>query len=165
VTIRPARPDDALALADLTTQLGYLTSATELAERLAPLLVAPDHLVLVATGDDKWPVGWIHVTVEVGLEHAPTASIHGLVVDEGHRSDGIGATLLAAGERWATEHGLGSMVVRSRVARERAHRFYEREGYRLEKTSRVFSKTLPPGGEERIGAAEAATRSNDAASR
>ena len=140
--IRPARPEDATALADLTTQLGYPTTPAELDERLGPLLDATDHAVLVATSDRDRPVGWIHVTIEVGLEHAPTASIHGLVVDEGHRSDGIGAALLAAGEEWALERGLGQMVVRSRVARERAHRFYERKGFRLEKTSRVFVKEL-----------------------
>jgi GNAT superfamily N-acetyltransferase len=140
--IRPARPEDAAALADLTTQLGYPASEEELAERLKPLLGSQHHAVLVATDPADRPVGWIHITVEVGLAQAPTAGIHGLVVDEGHRSDGIGAALLAAGERWAGEHGLGRMVVRSRVARERAHRFYEREGYALEKTSRVFVKPL-----------------------
>jgi len=36
----------------------------------------------------------------------------------------------------------GLMVVRSRVARERAHRFYEREGYALVKTSHIFEKRL-----------------------
>jgi hypothetical protein len=34
------------------------------------------------------------------------------------------------------------MVVRSRIVRERAHRFYEREGYELVKTSHVFEKPL-----------------------
>jgi GNAT superfamily N-acetyltransferase len=142
VTIRPARPDDATALADLTTQLGYPSTPGDLTERMVPLLGAADHLVLVATDAQDRPIGWIHVTIEVGLEHAPTAGIHGLVVDEGHRSDGIGAALLAAGEHWAAQRGLDRMTVRSRVARERAHRFYEREGYALEKTSRVYVKRL-----------------------
>lgn len=142
MTIRPARPDDAPALAELTTQLGYPTTTAELAERLTPLLGAADHVVLVAADAGDRPLGWIHLTIEAGLEHAPAGGIHGLVVDEGHRGDGIGAALLAAGERWAAERGLDGMVVRSRVARERAHRFYEREGYRLEKTSRVYVKRL-----------------------
>jgi hypothetical protein len=34
------------------------------------------------------------------------------------------------------------MVVRSQMAREAAHRFYVREGYRQTKTSAVFSKSL-----------------------
>jgi GNAT superfamily N-acetyltransferase len=142
VRIRPARAEDATTLADLTTQLGYPSTPAELAERIAPLLGVPDHAVLVAVDGADGPIGWIHVRIELGLEHDPTVDIHGLVVDERDRNEGVGAALLTAGERWATERGIGAMVVRSRVARERAHRFYEREGYALEKTSRVFTKRL-----------------------
>jgi GNAT superfamily N-acetyltransferase len=141
VTIRPAHPADAAALADLTTQLGYPTQAAELAERLA-MLDGEDHALFVAAGDDDQPLGWIHVAIEVGLEHGRAAVIRGLVVDERQRNAGIGVALLAAGERWARDRGVGRMVVRSRVVRERAHRFYEREGYSLEKTSHSFSKPL-----------------------
>ena len=42
-------------------------------------------------------------------------------------------------------NGCIRMTVRSRIARERAHRFYEREGYVLEKTSHVFRKPLVSG--------------------
>jgi GNAT superfamily N-acetyltransferase len=141
VTIRPARAGDAAALADLTTQLGYPTQPDELAERLT-MLRGEDHALFVATGDDDRAVGWIHVAAEDGLEHDRSAVIRGLVVDERHRNDGIGVALLEAGERWARDRGVGRMVVRSRIARERAHRFYEREGYSLEKTSHTFSKPL-----------------------
>jgi hypothetical protein len=34
------------------------------------------------------------------------------------------------------------MTVASRIARERAHRFYEREGYERSKTSHIFTKSL-----------------------
>jgi GNAT superfamily N-acetyltransferase len=64
------------------------------------------------------------------------------VVDEAHRSGGVGRALLGAAEAWAREHGCEVVTVRSRVARERAHRFYEREGYVRVKTSHVFSKPL-----------------------
>jgi len=36
-------------------------------------------------------------------------------------------------------------VVGTRVTPERAHRFYQREGYTLEKTSHFFQKGLAPG--------------------
>jgi hypothetical protein len=36
--------------------------------------------------------------------------------------------------------------VRCRVEREEAHRFYAREGFALEKTSKVFSKSLESAG-------------------
>jgi GNAT superfamily N-acetyltransferase len=141
--MRSARANDAAALAELTTQLGYPTKAAELAERLA-LLGGDDHAVIVATGDEDQPLGWIHVAVEASLERGRAAVIRGLVVDEWHRNDGIGVALLAAGERWARDRGVEHMLVRSRIARERAHRFYEREGYELEKTSHIFAKELGP---------------------
>ena len=141
MTIRPARAVDAAALADLTTQLGYPTRAPELAERLA-MLDGEEHVLFVAAGEEDQALGWIHVAIEVGLEHGRSAVIRGVVVDEGHRNDGIGVALLQAGEGWARDRGVNRMVVRSRIVRERAHRFYEREGYALEKTSHVFAKDL-----------------------
>lgn len=140
--IRPMTAADAPLVADLTTQLGYPTGAEETAERLATLESRPDeHAALVAEEEDR-AVGWVHVTIYTSLESGRVATLGGLVVDEAHRSGGIGAELLAAAEAWAREHGADRMVVRSRIARERAHRFYAREGYTLLKTSHVFEKRL-----------------------
>ena len=140
--IRPMTPADAPLVAELTTQLGYPATAEETGERLAALTARPEeHAVLVAE-DDGSAVGWVHVRLLTSLESRRKADIGGLVVDDDHRGAGIGAELLAAGEAWARERGVTTMVVRSRVARERAHRFYEREGYALVKTSHVFEKPL-----------------------
>jgi GNAT superfamily N-acetyltransferase len=162
VRIRPAGPDDASVLAELTTQLGYPSTPADLTERLEPLLGDGDHLVLVAADADDGPVGWIHVAIDQSLASGTHAVIAGLVIDERHRSAGIGLALLEAGEAWARDRGIGTMVVRSRIVRERAHRFYEREGYTLDKTSYVFSKSLgrpaQPRSGERAGAAGAPTR-------
>ena len=141
--IRPARADDAAALADLTTQLGYPVGAATLERRLASVLAsAADDAVLVAVDERDRPIGWLHVGRSVLLEADEHAVLNGLVVDDAHRSGGIGARLLEAAEAWARERGLRTMLVRSRTAREWAHRFYEREGYRLVKTSNVFEKRL-----------------------
>jgi GNAT superfamily N-acetyltransferase len=137
--IRPMTAADAPLVADLTTQLGYPTSPEEAAQRLAAL--DGRHAALVAEEDGR-AIGWVHVALVTSLASGMKADIGGLVVDENHRSDGIGAELLAAAEAWAREEGAARMVVRSRVARERAHRFYEREGYELVKTSHVFEKQL-----------------------
>jgi GNAT superfamily N-acetyltransferase len=137
--IRPMTAADAPLVADLTTQLGYPTSADETASRLAAL--DGPHAALVAEEDGR-AVGWIHVALVTSLVSRLTADIGGLVVDDASRSSGIGAELLAAAETWARERGASRMVVRSRIARERAHRFYEREGYALIKTSHVFEKSL-----------------------
>jgi GNAT superfamily N-acetyltransferase len=133
---------DAPVVADLTTQLGYPTSPTETTERISVLLARPDdHAALVAEEDGR-AIAWVHVAIYTSLESGRVATIGGLVVGEGHRSGGIGAQLLAAAEEWARENGAAKMVVRSRVTRERAHRFYEREGYAILKTSHVFEKRL-----------------------
>jgi GNAT superfamily N-acetyltransferase len=133
---------DAPPVADLTTQLGYATSPEETTERISTLLERPDdHAALVAE-EGGAVIGWVHVAIYTSLESGRVATIGGLIVGEGHRSSGIGAELLTAAEAWARENGAGKMVVRSRVTRERAHRFYEREGYRLLKTSHVFEKRL-----------------------
>lgn len=130
---------DAPLVADLTTQLGYPSTANETAMRLAAL---DDRSAALVADDDGRPVAWVHVALVTSLISGVKADIGGLVVDEAVRSSGIGAELLAAAEDWAREHGATTMVVRSRVARERAHRFYEREGYDLIKTSHVFEKRL-----------------------
>jgi len=140
--IRPMTAADAPLVADLTTQLGYPTSVGETTERLAALHERPtEHAALVADEDGR-ALGWIHVALVTSLESGLKANLGGLVVDEGHRSSGLGAELLAAAEAWAREHGAQVMLVRSRVARERAHRFYERQGYDVVKTSHVFEKRL-----------------------
>jgi len=131
---------DAALVADLTTQLGYPTGSSETAERIAMLLERPeDHAALVAEEDGR-VIGGVHVAIYTSLESGRVATIGGLIVGEGHRSSGIGAQLLMAAEEWARENGAAKMTVRSRVTRERAHRFYEREGYTLLKTSHVFEK-------------------------
>lgn len=78
----------------------------------------------------------------VQLEDGAFAELAGLVVDESVRGSGVGAALLAAAEDWARAQGFASMRVRSNVIRERAHRFYEREGYARIKAQAVFRKPL-----------------------
>ena len=70
------------------------------------------------------------------------AEIGGLVVSGGHREEGIGEALLAACEVWAIGRGHRELRVRSNAVRERAHRFYLRHGYAVEKTSLTFHKAL-----------------------
>ena len=140
--IRPMTAADAPHIADLSTQLGYPSTAMETAERLAMLEERTDQHAALVADDDGRAVGWAHVELVTSLLSGLKANIGGLVIDEAHRSSGIGAALLGAAEAWARERGADTMVVRSRVTRERAHRFYEREGYALAKTSHVFEKRL-----------------------
>lgn len=137
------RLDDAPAVAKLTTELGYPVDGARQAARIDDLLQdSANHAPFVAVDAADVPIGWVHVMRQRYLEGEATAAIMGMVVGEGHRSAGIGTSLLAACEEWARGIGCARMTVRSRVTRERAHAFYRRHGYDVEKTSLVFRKAL-----------------------
>ena len=59
-----------------------------------------------------------------------------------NRADGVGRRLIEAAERRASANDLTLVRVRSNIVRSNAHRFYERRGYDVEKTSYTFTKSL-----------------------
>jgi GNAT superfamily N-acetyltransferase len=141
VDIRAIASADTEAAVRLSAELGYPVDSTVMRARIDQLAVRPDHGAYVACVGGR-VVGWIHVSAVHHMQSEPRAEIGGLVVDASVRGAGIGARLVARAEQWATEHGLGSILVRSQIMREAAHRFYLREGYTRTKTSAVFSKVL-----------------------
>lgn len=165
VVIRPMSHADADAVAALAGELGYELAAATAAGQIARLGEDSAAFVAFVAGE---PAGWVHVFRTDLLQATPFAEIGGLVVTATLRGTGVGRALMAAAETWAMDHGLTEVRVRSRVAREGAHRFHERLGYVTEKTSFTFrrhltisSPTSPVGGvgsaaEE--GAAEAPRR-------
>lgn len=140
--IRSATEADVGPMAELTTQLGYPVDSGTLGRRFADVRARTADEVLVAVDESDSPIAWVHVSLLALLEASDVASINGLVVDERHRSSGIGASLVEAAERWALDHGAAAIMVRSRSTRRRAHRFYERLGYHEIKRSHVFEKPL-----------------------
>lgn len=142
VEIRKARLADARAIAELSGQLGYPATEKEMAARLSKLLRMRLNLTLIAETSAHQTIGWLHVSVTPLLEVPLRAEVNGLVVDETQRSQGAGAALVKAAERWARSQGCQSMSVRSNVIRERAHEFYLRNGYQHYKTQKSFRKTL-----------------------
>src|SRR5262249_32604594 len=95
MTIRPAEARDAMALADLSGQLGYPSTESEISSRLEGLAARGGNLVLVAE-DTGRVIGWIGVRSDLSLETGPFAEIVGLVVAENVRGQGIGESLVAA---------------------------------------------------------------------
>jgi GNAT superfamily N-acetyltransferase len=141
VTIRRANNSDAARLAVLSGELGYPTTTSEMRRRLRRIMPKDDDLVLVAESGRE-VIGWLHLTVCEQLESPVFAEVNGLIVAEGHRSAGAGGKLLEAGEVWARKKRCAIMHVRSNVIRERAHAFYQRQGFEHYKTSKVFRKPL-----------------------
>jgi GNAT superfamily N-acetyltransferase len=140
--IRRAKTADAAQLAELTGQLGYPATAAQIRERLRGIQPISQNAIFVADAANYGVIGWLHVSKEPLLESEMRAEVNGLVVADGQRSLGAGARLLAAAEEWARKHGCKSMSVRSNVIRERAHKFYERNGYEHFKTQKSFRKPL-----------------------
>jgi GNAT superfamily N-acetyltransferase len=142
IRIRKARRRDAARIAQLSGELGYPASAEQIAARLRQLTPASRHAVFVAElpDSDAGLIGWVHVSTSHLLESDLRAEVNGLIVADGQRSAGAGAKLLQAAEEWARRRGCKGMNVRSNVIRERAHKFYERNGYEHYKTQKAFRK-------------------------
>lgn len=140
--IRRAQRSDAARIAELSGQLGYPATAAQIAQRLRGLRPAARHAVFVADLPGSGVAGWVHVTVAHLVDSDTRAEVNGLVVAEGQRSLGAGARLLEAAEEWSRKRGCRSMSVRSNVIRERAHKFYERQGYEHYKSQKAFHKSL-----------------------
>ena len=141
LVIRAVIPDDAEAVAELSDQLGYPTSAQETRARIELLARDPERLTLAAILHGQL-VGWIDSCVERHLQAPDMVNINGLVVRDTVRGARIGQQLCHAVEQWALSRNIPAVRVRSQIKREDAHRFYVRDGYRKVKTSFVFEKTL-----------------------
>ena len=139
--IRRARSGDAARLAVLSGELGYPATEAEMKGRLRRVSAKRDNIVLVAERGRE-VIGWLHLSVCDLLESPSFAEINGLIVAEGHRSDGAGAKLIRVGEAWARRKRCANLHVRSNVIRKRAHAFYQRQGFAHYKTSKVFRKPL-----------------------
>jgi GNAT superfamily N-acetyltransferase len=147
VTVRRATTADAAALVPLLGELGYPSSPTAVARRLAELLAAPANCVLVAESEAVVAgVAAMHLMPLLNRD-GMVGWITAMVVSEEKRGRGVGAALLRALERFALEQGVSRVLVSSAENRAGAHRFYEREGYAY--TGRRFAKMLSATGEGR----------------
>ena len=141
ITIRRAEAEDGAVLARLCCQLGYEVTPSEVLEHLErPRTEASQCLLLALVGGV--PVGWLEVSRHDAVESGTWAEVSGLVVEAAHRGHGVGSALLRAARSWAVGQGLSRLRVRTRVEREDAARFYQRNGFRLTKQQRVYDVDL-----------------------
>jgi GNAT superfamily N-acetyltransferase len=138
--VRTALPIDVSALTGLSIQLGYPSLEDEIHQRLQVLTGRPENLLLVAELDEG-VVGWVHAFVAYRLESPPFVEIGGLVVDQHHRSAGIGRRLVTEVVHWAKGMGFTQIRVRSNVVREATHGFYLQLGFSISKAQYVFAMT------------------------
>jgi N-acetylglutamate synthase-like GNAT family acetyltransferase len=141
-TIRAARTYDAAAIAGLCGELGYPATRAQIVSRLAVIEADAQACVLVAEDASGVAAGCLHLALCASLADEPCVEIRGLVVAASARGRGIGGELLLAADAWAHARGCARVCVRSRVERERAHRFYERAGFIRAKTQAVFGRAI-----------------------
>lgn len=139
--IRSARIEDAAEMARLSGELGYPVTVEDMAQRLEAVLPDERHHIIVAAEGDRL-LGRLHVERQVSIELGDRCELMGVVVDAGARRKGIGRALIDAAEEWARSQGVTSIVVRSNVARDQSHPFYESLGYVRSKTQHVYTRTL-----------------------
>lgn len=141
IHVRRARDADSPDLLRLLGQLGYAEDAA--AEALGSVLADPAHVVLVAVDGDR-VLGYVNVNFRIQLHHAAeVATLDELVVAAGCRGDGIGGRLVDEVVALARRRGARRVEAASALAREGAHRFYERLGF--ERTSLKFVRELDEG--------------------
>jgi GNAT superfamily N-acetyltransferase len=136
---RTATIEDTPALQVLIGQLGYPPDREVLQRRLASYLAADDLTVLVAEEAGN-VIGVASGGAQRILAYDGSFELGILVVDESARGRGAGKLLLAAFEDWARGKGAKSIRLGSRDWRVDAHRFYEREGYHLDKIHHILRK-------------------------
>ncbi|CAI0799369.1 aminoalkylphosphonic acid N-acetyltransferase [Serratia entomophila] len=127
--IRNAVMADREAIAALMAALDYAGTEAFIEARLAQLLAHPDEAVLVAA-DEEGVLGVLslHFLPQLALA-GDICCISYFCVDDRARGAGVGQRLLAEGEALARLRGCDRLEVHCHSRRERAHAFYQREGF------------------------------------
>jgi GNAT superfamily N-acetyltransferase len=132
VVVRPARPEDLDALADLLTQLhpAYPPDSGASRRVLAQIFEDPNRTLLVAESRGR-VVGTADLLVVANLTHggSPWVIVENVVVDEGARGRGVGHELMADVLRRARAVGAYMVQLLSLDHRTAAHRFYADLGF------------------------------------
>ena len=140
--VRAPGPTDYCRMAELAGQLGYESTEGQIRARVRDMQDSCQYSIYVAELPRGRLAGWIGAYVFRAVEVDKCVEISGLVVDQQVRSRGIGTLLLEAVEQWARTQRCDAISVRSNVTRDRAHRFYERNGYSRTKTQDTLCKRL-----------------------
>ncbi|MCB8979354.1 MAG: GNAT family N-acetyltransferase [Ardenticatenaceae bacterium] len=137
--IRSAAEADYAELQGLLRQLGHELAVSSVAENVQQIRARGGE-VFVAERNGRL-VGCVAAIIDVRLAGGICGEIVSLVVTEAERGQGIGRKLVRQAEQWFGQT-MPTIRVRTNSIREAAHRFYETDGYQLEKSQRVYKKRL-----------------------
>jgi GNAT superfamily N-acetyltransferase len=146
VTVRPAQPGDAEALAGLFARLGYATSSVVVAAQFAQYAAGPFHALAAEHHPvDGQPrlVGAATVSIQQRLYAArPVAQLTALVTDGEARQLGVGRALVKAAAELARTARCERLFVRSDRRRTESHDFYRLLGF--DEVHLTFDLSLDP---------------------
>jgi len=138
VTVRRARPGDALAIRKLLKELGYAGDARATDETVSQVVKHPEAAVFVAV-EGVEVVGYCAVSCRPQMRLAGLlASVDELVVTEKRRAAGVGSMLLDA----AIAHARSLHCRRIEVLQRRVRESYERRFYQERKFDEVDTAVL-----------------------
>jgi GNAT superfamily N-acetyltransferase len=138
--LREAVLEDAPIIAKLSSKLGYPADLPDVEKQISRIADDPSQVLFVSCNKSDTVLGWIHVFRTIRVHGSDFTEIGGLVVEEEHRSEGLGRKLLAEAESWSQRQGCSKMVIRSNIIRAEAHQFYLKAGYQTLKQQKVFLK-------------------------
>jgi ribosomal protein S18 acetylase RimI-like enzyme len=129
LTIRVAEKNDAAALAQLMSELGYETTESEMQTRMERISTDERYRTFVAVLDGK-VCGMIGTLTSLSYEHNdPGGRILAIAILSTMRRRGIGNALMATAENDFAHRGIRRVALNAQLAREDAHKFYESLGY------------------------------------
>lgn len=124
----------------LKNDLGYDVPADELNGRINKMFSLGNYKIFVACIGES-VVGFVGAVSFIAFEVSNEAiKIIALAVSEKYRGQGIGTNLLKEVERYAEKNNAGIILLNSGLQREKAHGFYESQGYT--KRSYGFTKSI-----------------------
>jgi GNAT superfamily N-acetyltransferase len=140
IEVRPARDEDADAVAEQLGHLGYPASPAEIPARLARLRARGEAETFVALAEHRI-VGLATVHARDVLHQArPVLQLTALVVAPDVRGRGVGRALVGVVEQWAADRGADRLVLTTALHRAEAPGFYERLGF--EHTGRRYARRI-----------------------
>ncbi|QKF99146.1 GNAT family N-acetyltransferase [Aeromonas hydrophila] len=143
--IRKAREQDIDAILELNRQIGeihfaqapqvFCPPSPEERAFLLAAIVAEGRLFCVAEQEGA-VAGFLTARIDINetipfLSKEPICRIGTLVVDEGHRSRGIGKALIAHCDEWGKAQGASQLRLEVMAFNERAKALYERLGFKM----------------------------------
>lgn len=121
------------------TSLGYDYDIEKQKAKIQAVLNDSTQVIFVAETNNK-VVGYIHL-VNYDVIYADNfKNCLGLAVDNDYKRNGIGSALLNQAEIWAKENGAVGIRLCSGVEREKAHQFYQSQGYEVTKLQKNIKK-------------------------